>query len=680
MRYPFVNGVVQNSAADGMLLTTVIKDKLLSLFICCCSSVLLLSCSSTETSEPIIPAEESTIATHPLDPLTEQEINVTTRVLKQSGHMTNLSRFASISLSEPLKSTVLKFKNGEPIARQSFAVIYEAGSNKTFEAHVDLVRKKLLSYTQALGSAQVPEDTTIVRTVVRADKNWQEAMHKRGITDLDDVYISVWCSAYLPEVKNDSNRVLKAIFYYQGQAGNAFLRPIEGVVADVDVMTRKVINLSDTGVIPIAPEKRVSIVTNAKPPYAMPNIRPSFSVTGTEVHWKNWRFRFGMHPREGLVLYTVSYDDHGKIRPILYRGSCSEACVPYADPSSAWSFRDAFDVGQFGLGANCDALEELTDAPPNTHFFDAIIANQFGVPVKRPRAIALYERDGGLLWKHYDSPTKHNLSVRGRDLVLAYITTLGNYDYGFNWIFHEDGSLEMETIMTGIMLAKGVSDTSDHDQHGHAVEKNIEAVHHQHFFCFRLDMDVDGALNNSLIETNTESMPQKIDNPYGNAFCMKDTKLRRELEARRQLNLTSTRRWKIVNELEKNDLGQPTGYMLEPGENSVPYSSSDSYVRKRAGFINSNIWATPYNATEMYAAGDYPFQSKLSQGLPEWTKADRSIENQDIVLWYTMGITHTPRLEEWPIMPVHPSGFRLKPNSFFSQNPALEFLPLSVRR
>jgi primary-amine oxidase len=262
-------------------------------------------------------------------------------------------------------------------------------------------------------------------------------------------------------------------------------------------------------------------------------------------------------------------------------------------------------------------------------------------------------------------------------LVLAYITTLGNYDYGFNWIFHEDGSLEMETMMTGIMLAKGVSDKSVQEPHGHTVEKNIEAVHHQHFFCFRLDMDVDGAPNNSLIEMNTEPLPKKIDNPFGNAFCMHDTKLRRELEARRLLNLSSTRRWKIVNELAKNDLGQLTGYMLEPGENSVPYSSSDSYVRKRAGFINSNIWATPYKEAEMYAAGDYPFQSELSEGLPEWTKANRSIENQDIVLWYTMGITHTPRPEEWPIMPVHRSGFRLKPNSFFSQNPALEFLPQS---
>ena len=93
----------------------------------------------------------------------------------------------------------------------------------------------------------------------------------------------------------------------------------------------------------------------------------------------------------------VSYDDHGKIRPILYRGSVSELCVPYADPTAGWSFRDAFDVGQYGLGASASSLEPLTDAPANAQFFDAVIADQLGVPVKQQRAVALYEKDGGIL-------------------------------------------------------------------------------------------------------------------------------------------------------------------------------------------------------------------------------------------------------------------------------------------
>lgn len=637
-----------------------------------CAATILSSCQSVNKNNQTATLAEAKAFAHPLDPLSAREIELTTSILNQAKKTTSSSLFASIALLEPAKNTVLNFKTGEHINRQAFAVIYEPSSGKTFETCVNLNDKLVSSYKEAPGSARVPEDANVVRAIVRADSQWQEAMRKRGIKDLNDVYISVWAPGYLPQLP-DASRVLKAIFYYQGRMGNAFLRPIEGVVADVDVRQKKLVHLSDTGIVPISPPKEVQGAQHLKPLTILQSEGPSFTVSGNEVHWQNWTFRFAVLPREGPVLYTVSYNDNGRLRPILYRASCSELCVPYADPSTAWSFRDSFDVGELHLGPNTEALEPGKDAPNNAKYFDAIIADQLGAPVNHPRALALYERDGGILWRHYDKQTKHNQSLRARDLVLSYITTLGNYDYGFNWIFREDGALELETTMTGIMLAKGVPNDAASTEHGHAVEKNVEAVHHQHFFCFRLDLDVDGAANNSLIETNTKSAESSPANPYGNAFCMEEKKLNREQEVKRTINLASTRRWKVINESFKNSLGQHTGYMLIPGENSLPYASENSYVRKRAGFVNAHVWATPYREDEMYAAGTYPFNATEEDGLPKWTKANRSIEKKDIVVWYTLGITHQPRPEEWPIMPEHRSGFKLIPNSFFSQNPSLNY-------
>ncbi|RTL45956.1 MAG: primary-amine oxidase [Candidatus Melainabacteria bacterium] len=632
-------------------------------------------------------ASVSKTAAHPLDPLTAAEIEASTQILKKSGKITDASRFASISLLEPEKSSILNFKPGDPNPRKSFSVIYEAAGNKTFEAIVDLTNKALVSYKQAAGQALVPEDVTTVRKVVYEDKTWQAAMSKRGIQNFADVYVSVWASAYLPETATDRNRMLKAIFFYRGPSDNAFFRPIEGVVADVDVTKKKIVKLSDSGVVPIAPVKkaiippsfsnRIKIQAQTKTAAAgnQSTDIADLEINGQEVHWKNWRFRFAVEPREGLVLYTVSYDDHGKMRSVLYRGSVSELCVPYADPTAGWSFRDAFDAGQYGLGNSISALEPLADAPANAKFFDAVIADQLGAPVVRPNSVAIYEKDGGILWRHFDRPNNRQLSVRGKDLVLSYITTLSNYDYCFNWIFHEDGSLDMETGMTGVMLAKGVANAiSSSDLHAHAVEKTIEAVHHQHFFCFRLDMDVDGAANNSLIETNGISISDKSKNPYGNAFCITEQRLTREKDAARLINLDTTRRWKVVNDIKRNELGQNTGYMLIPGENSIPYSQETSFVRRKAGFINSHVWATAYDPAQMYAAGAYPFDSDGSKGLSDWVKANRSIEGKDIVLWYNLGITHMPRPEEWPIMPVHRGGFKLAPNCFFAKNPALDFV------
>ena len=123
-----------------------------------------------------------------------------------------------------------------------------------------------------------------------------------------------------------------------------------------------------------------------------------------------------------------------------------------------------------------------------------------GRPVSIPGAVALYERDGGIAWKHDDQ------ARRARDLVLSFVSTVGNYDYGFDWIFHQNGSLEMRVALTGVMAAKAVADGA-HDPYSHLVGKNLAAPHHQHFFTFRLDMDVDGPLPNRVMEMNSVPVP-----------------------------------------------------------------------------------------------------------------------------------------------------------------------------
>jgi primary-amine oxidase len=148
--------------------------------------------------------------------------------------------------------------------------------------------------------------------------------------------------------------------------------------------------------------------------------------------------------------------------------------------------------------------------------------------------------------------------------------------------------------------------------------------------------------------------------------------LRRESEAQRLVDMASSRRWKVINEGHRNALGEAVGYLLIPGENSTPYMAPASWVRKRAGFVNAHLWVTPFDPAEMNAAGAYVNQSQGGGGLTQWTSGNRSIENTDVVLWYTLGVTHIPRPEEWPVMPVHRAGFQLVPSGFFTRNPTLE--------
>jgi primary-amine oxidase len=625
---------------------------------------------------------------HPLDPLSKDEIAAASQILKDGGKLPDGARFSTIFLNELPKAEVLNYKPGDDYRREAFVVLYDRANNRTFDGVVNLKSKTVKSWREVPGAqpSLMIEDILLVQTTVRADKQWQAAMLRRGIEEFGKVQIEPWTAGYYGFPDEQNLRLIRALSYYRGDSKMPYARPIEGVIAVVDLNRKRVLKLIDTGVVPVPQatadidEKSVGQLRAAPRPLQI--VQPngtSFEIRGNEIRWQKWRFRYALHPREGIVLYTVGYEDQGRVRSILYRASVSEMVVPYGDPGAGWFFRNAFDEGEVGIGRLALPLEDKTDIPDNARLLDAVFPGEDGKGFDAKRVVALYERDGGVLWKHVDYLTNHNESRRARQLVLSYFANVANYEYGFNWVFHQDGTIEMEALLTGVMSTKGVPSRASVSEHagkhdepfGHIVADGVAAPHHQHFFSFRLDLDVDGA-NNTVFEQNTEALPPGPKNPYNNAFVMKETPLRREMEAQRQINLASHRRWRVVNPSVKNSLGQPAGYLLFTGENSAPLAAPASSVRKRAGFMNSHVWVTQHDPNEIYAAGFYINQSKGGEGLTKRVKQNRPIENQDVVLWYTMGVTHLPRPEDYPVMPVHKAGFKLLPVAFFSRNPALD--------
>jgi primary-amine oxidase len=199
----------------------------------------------------------------------------------------------------------------------------------------------------------------------------------------------------------------------------------------------------------------------------------------------------------------------------------------------------------------------------------------------------------------------------------------------------------------------------------------LNAPYHQHFFSARLDFAVDGE-KNTVVEVNTVSVPAGPDNPHGNAYTTEEMPLAKERSAQRTTNPLSSRFWRVVNPERRNHLNRPVAYRLCPGENVLTFAQPGAAVLKRAGFLTKNVWVTPYEPSERYPTGDYPNQNKGGDGLPRWTEADRDIAERDVVVWYTFGQTHIPRVEDWPVMPVSSIGFLLRPDGFFDSNPALD--------
>ena len=228
----------------------------------------------------------------------------------------------------------------------------------------------------------------------------------------------------------------------------------------------------------------------------------------------------------------------------------------------------------------------------------------------------------------------------------------------------------MHTWLLGVMNVRPAPRAEDgHDglMYSHLVAPQITAPNHQHFFNWRLDLDVDGD-RNQVFELNTSNAQQVLRDRLGEWFGMEQRQLRTEVDARRDVDLGTARRW-LVTGGRSNTLGQPTAYALVPGENAPPFQTADSAPRRKAAFLNHHLWVTLFNPAEMYASGEWVNLMREGDGVATWSAGNRSIVDRDIVLWYTVSVLHLPRPEDWPVMPVHTAGFRLVPVGFFAGNP-----------
>ena len=619
-------------------------------------------------------------APHPLDPLSVEEISRAVDIVRGAQELSASVRFVSINLNEPPKELVLAWQTGDQIAREAALVLLDKVTGATYEATVSLTEERVIRWQLVPGvqPAVMSEEVVASEQVLKAHPDFQAALQRRGITDLNLVMVDSWTVGNYGAEEEQTRRLLRSLAYlrYEPQ-DNGYARPIEGIIAYLDLNTMEVVRVEDHGIVPVPPERGNytpeavgQVRADLKPIEITQPEGPSFTIDGHEVRWQKWRFRVGFTTREGLVLHTLGYEDQGRVRPILYRASIAEMVVPYGDPGVSHYRKAAFDVGEYGLGLLANALAPGCDCLGHIHYFDAVVHDGSGQPVLLPNAICLHEEDVGLLWKHVDWRTESTEARRSRRLVISFIATIDNYEYAFYWYLYQDGTIEFEARLTGIM-SSGAIQPGEKPKYGQLVAPQVTAPIHQHVFCFRLDMLVDGP-NNTVYEVHTEAEPPGPHNPYGNAFYSIATPLKTEAEAQQMIDPLTCRSWKIVNSHSLNHVGEPVAYKLMPGDNASVFLHPESSVMKRAGFLARHLWVTPYHPAERYPAGEYPNQHCGGEGLPRWTQANRSIEDTDLVVWYVMNAHHVPRVEDWPVMPVTHSGFKLKPDGFFARNPALD--------
>ena len=626
-------------------------------------------------------AEES--VRHPLDPLTSAELTIVAETLRAAQKVDDDTRFPLIQLAQPPKSEVLGWTPESAIPRTAFVVIKQG--DKAAEATVDLIGKKLTSWRD-LADVQTSillEEFFSVGDVIKGNAEWQAAMKKRGFETYDKIYCAPLSAGHFGVKEEEGRRLVRSVCFDSGDTKNFWGRPIEGLVAVVDIGKKEVFKVIDEGVVPVPRSPADYDATAAgmlrvEPPLKIDQPEGvGFKIDGHEIGWQKWRFHARVDPRAGLVIALVRYDDAGRLRPILYEGALSEIFVPYHDPTQSWYFRTYMDAGEYGVGKLAVPLVPGADCPTNAVYMDDVLADDRGAPQKREKVVCVFERPGaGPLWRHFDFLTNESESRRSRELVVRQIAAVGNYDYVFDWTFQQDGTIRVAVGATGIAEVRGVAAKSAADAegakaaaYGHFVSENTVAINHDHFLNFRLDLDVDGE-KNSFVDDQLKRV--KNDGLRKSLWVNQPRTLKREQDARLHMSMEQPSFWRVVNPIALGPVGYPVGYELMPGHNAMSLLAADDFPSKRAGFAAYTLWVTPYSPDQRWAGGAYPNQSKGGDGLPTWTEGNRSIENTDIVVWYTLGFHHIVRAEDWPVMPTSWHEFQLRPFDFFPRNPALD--------
>lgn len=566
-----------------------------------------------------------------------------------------------------------------------------------FMGEIDLTAHKVLAWDKAAGQPMILfEEFMSAKDLVLANPDFVAGLEKRGLKP-DRVFCLPLTAGAFGTPDEAGRRLMKVPCYVKPEGSNFYAKPIEGLFAVVDLAAKQVLKVIDSGIVPIPEdlwgyteaeaEKRVGSLRPAGNPVALqPPGVANVKIDSSAISWDMWRFRWRVDKRPGVVLSEIEVNDGKDWRSVLYQAHLSEVFVPYMDPDIGWYWRTYMDSGEYGFGVFLSPLRRGVDCPPTAAFLPAVMHSDDGSPVEIPNTVCVFERNiGDPAWRHYEifaQASDKPVPTEGRpatELVVRSASEVGNYDYLIDYVFQQDGMIQVLVGATGLDAVKGVAARSMADRtarantrYGTLIAPNLAAPNHDHFFNFRLDFDIDGQKNAFM---RTRLIPAAVGEglPRRSMWKTEDEMPTTELEGRYKVNPAKPAMYHVMNMGRDSGLGHHPGYMIMP-ENSVAYSPLDVIddpPARRNGYIEYTFWNTPYDVTERYAGGEYAFQGDGSDSLRTWVRKNRSIRDTDIVTWYTMGFHHVPHMEDWPVMSTMWRGITLMPYNFFRHNPAL---------
>jgi primary-amine oxidase len=611
--------------------------------------------------------------------------------------------FIRISLQQPDKGEALNWREGTQATRK--AELTYLKDNRPFQASVNLATGEVLSSRSMSGGHPMLSNNGELEPIVMGlanDPQVLAVLAQRGIAEGEAICLPRTVGRFFAEkadIKRD--RILRLdCFYIKGSGGlgilpstNVFARPIEGIGILYNISTRRIIEIVDSYEGQPAPPHDISADefhdgamgqrAALKPIDISRPQGHNFTITNSKINWQGWQFRLRFDARQGTVLNRVGHNGPDGFRSVAYEIAMSEMFVPYYDNDPNWYYRAYFDMGEYGFG-NLSTPLRGTDCPSGAVYQSVMLHLPDGTPFKADNRICIFEHDPGHpSWRHYEALYEGipgmavHQSRRATELVVRMVATIGNYDYFQDYVFGLDGRLRIRLISTGVDAVKGVVSETLADATARAdtatgtlIAPHRVAVNHDHFFSYRMDMDVDGTDNN-FDRMKLQAIEQADDAPRRGIWGVVPQRVTTEQQAQTRMSALRPALLVFSSSDKKNTMGYPSAYQLMM-PNVRPLVSQFDETYMRAYFVQNNLWVTRFKPDEIFASGLPVNQSAPYLGLPEYIADNENIEAKDLVAWTTIGFHHVPMAEDWPVMPSKVDEIVLKPRNFFDRNPAID--------
>lgn len=632
---------------------------------------------------------------HPFDSISEAEFKLATKLIKDQ--YSEKPHFITVDRLDPPKKDAIKYleleKFGAPlpfIARVVFLYFYTANGTAFHKALVNVSHGHVIvdeTLPKGVIGPLLPDDMGEIEEVCNTHPEVLAEIEKLKLPKGVHVRNDPWM--YGTDDTNDERPLIQCYMYlrYDHTESNHYSLPLKFSPV-FEAFTHKLVRIDylpggyDETTTPTLPWKQVPAVeyhpdlngeatrSDLKPLIVQQPEGTSFTVEGSLVQWQDWRFRVASNCREGFALYDVSF----KGRSVAYRISLSEMTVPYGDPRAPYHRKQAFDLGDCGFGTTGNSLSLGCDCLGVIKYLDTIRTNADGEPIMINNTVCLHEQDYGILFKHVNYRTSEAVVARRREFVVQTIATVANYEYIINLIFDQVGAIQIQVRATGILSTMPIDDDVVVN-FGTNIGPNVMAAYHQHLLAFRIDPAVDGHKNTVVYDDVLPMDEDPVLNPNNVGFYTKRTVL--EKSGYVQQSPFTNRAYKIINENVINKVTKkPVAYKIEMPARQMILANPNSWNVRRAKYATQQLWVTKYRDNQLYAAGEFTNQSLKDTGVGEWANGQDSVRNEDVVVWATMGFTHVPRLEDFPVMPVEIHHINIVPFGFFEKNPALS-LPLA---